>query len=1145
MKSFFRTLPAFGVFVAVLGLLAAAPALLAQTTTQGAIAGTVSDNTGAVLPNAVVKIVNDATNNESVLHSNATGDFTAHLLEPGTYTVVVNVTGFSTYRAKQVIVQVGQTTTLEVKLRPGAESSSVEVTAEAPVIDTSSPEFYSNINQEALNSLPINNRRWSALALMTPGVTVDTSGYGLISVRGISTILNNVMIDGADDNQAFFSEERGRTREAYSTSGSAVREFQVNAGVYPAEFGRAAGGVVNSVTKSGTNALHGQAYFYDRESNWNAFQNQTVLTQNVNGTNVSTPLKPEDLRKIYGFTVGDALIKDKLFWIYTYDQHTHIFPMYGVPTKPANFFQQPDVLGSAGDTACTNTGYMPISGAGTPSGVTTANSTLDQQICTLAARLSQSARTTYGANVTYSDALTLYNNGINAINADMGLIPRAGYQEINTPKIDWAINSKNHASFLYHRLRWDSPGGVQTTATGDYSFDSAGNDFVKLDYGVAKLISQITPSISNEVLYQYGRELNDETLQPITAYDTANLVNSTPGGIDGSGANDPYVQLYTTIGLYIGAPYYSFRPAYPDERKWQIGDVLYYTKGRHNMKFGVDMVHNYDIENQSQYYEGKYTYSTNLANYFADLYSKGASTGTCNSTILSAATKTGTANTAIGAYPCYNTFLQDYGPSAFDLATMDQGYFGQDDWKVGPRLTLQAGLRYDYEALPAPYAAMTTATGSYVPFNGLTNHPSDHSGFGPRIGFAYDVYGQGKTVLRGGYGIYVGRITNGNIGTALSSTGSPLAQGSSSVTHSTGLASEPLFDYTFTSAQVSSAGTVKPSAYYFDANLKTPKVQEFDLILQQEIGKGNVFALSYLGGLGRHLPNFLDVNLNPTTTMTQFTISDTTGLGPLPNGTVLNVPVYNSYGNTALLGAAAANFQAITEYTSNINSSYNAMAVEFQNRSLHSVQFDVNYTWAHSLDYSQNASTAGNSNNWFDPYQNPRINYGNSTWDIKDRVVAYAVYNLPNFHVNQALRYVTNDWKIDTTYQWQTGLPYTAGVSASSNGIVSGLNGSGSSSFIPQAGFNNYFQPDTMVDDLRVEKDVILHKGYRLELMGQAFNLANHQNVTALTSTAYTLEGTSLDFNYSGNTFGQVTKTNNSGFSFAPRQIEIAARLFF
>ena len=1131
-----RVLHSFGAILAVLLFFAGFAA--AQTVTQGSITGTTLDTTDAVVANATVKIVNEATNMTIELKSDSSGFFVAPLLEPGEYTVTVNAAGFKTNQLNHVIVQVGQATELTAKLTVGATNTVVEVNAQAPILNFESPNFSSNINTVALQNVPINNRRWSALALTTPGVTVDTSGFGLVSVRGISTILNNVEIDGADDNQAFFSEERGRTREAYSTSGSAVREFAMNTGVYPAEYGRAAGGVINSVTKSGGNELHGEAYFFDRESNWAAYSAEATLTTLVNGANVTSPIKPEDLRKIYGFTAGGALIKDKLFWIYTYDQHTHVFPMVGVPASPAAFYQAPDVLGSVGDAACaTITGYLPT----TTAGVTTANASLDQQVCTLAARLSKSAQTQYGAHVTYSDALALYNSGVTALNNDLGLIPRKGYQEINTPKLDWVINDKEHVSILYHRLRWDSPGGVQTTSTGKYSLDSAGTDFVKLDYGVSKLISQMSTHVSNELLYQYGRELNDEGLQPITSYDQANMV--TPDG------NDPYNALdVSNIGFYVGAPYYSFRPAYPEEWKWQIGDDLYYQYGRHNFKVGVDMVHNYDLENQQQYYEGYFQYTTNLTNYFADLYSKGSGAGTCNSSVSSASTSAST--NATGAYPCWNKYEQGYGPSAFAFATMDQGYFAQDDWKFTPRLALQIGVRYDYEGLPPASPALTAASGSYVPFTGVTNNPTDKTNFGPRIGFSYDIFGTGKTVLRGGYGLFYGRITNGNEGYALQATGSPLAQTVPNISVGTSLAADPIWPNRFSASQETSS--VKPAPYFRASNLRNPEVQEFDLMVQNDLGKGTVFQIGYLGSLGRELPNFLDVNLNPANTesltYSVLPASGTTNYGPLGN-TTLTVPVvYTSYGNQNLFGTNATNFQSITELVSNINSNYNAMSIEVQNRSLRLIQFDANYTWAHSLDDSQNASTAGNTNNWYDPYQNPRINYGNSTWDIRDRFAAYAVISLPNLHTQSLLQYLTNDWKIDTSFQMQTGLPYSAAANTSTPGgaISSYINGSDGSSVIPGLGLNNYFESRDIVDDLRLQKDLKYKDRYTLQLIGQAFNLANHQNETEVYGTAYNIGGTAAapTLTYQS-TWGTVEQTNNSGFSYTPREIELSMRLLF
>ena len=364
--------------------------LLAQSTTQGAIGGTVFDNTDAVVPKATVTIHNNGTNAEIHVAADDSGFFKAPLVEPGTYTVTIGAAGFKEYRANDVIVQVGQLTTVTPHLATGSANQVVEVTADAPIINTDSADFSSNLNLTALSNIPINNRRWSSLAMTTPGVVSDANGYGLVSIRGISPLLNNVLIDGADDNQAFFSEERGRTREAYSTAGSSVREFAVNTGVYSAQYGRAAGGVINSVTKSGTNGYHGDAYFYDRESNWNAYNNYaTITTPNFSPGNplptsyTTSHLKPKDLRKIYGFSLGGPIVKDKLFFFYTYDQHSHIFPGTAIPASAKSFFTMPDSNLStiAGGPTCNlSTGYL--SGSST----TNPNYTLDAETCTLAAR---------------------------------------------------------------------------------------------------------------------------------------------------------------------------------------------------------------------------------------------------------------------------------------------------------------------------------------------------------------------------------------------------------------------------------------------------------------------------------------------------------------------------------------------------------------------------------------------------------------------------------------------------------------------------------------------------------------------------------------------------------------------------------------
>jgi outer membrane receptor protein involved in Fe transport len=1114
----------------------------AQSTTQGAISGTLTDNSDAAIPGAQVVIHNDATNADIVLTTDASGLFRAPQLAPGTYTVTFRMQGFQERRETGVIVQVNTVTALNSQLRAGDVATTVEVTADVPVLNFDSPQFGGHLSNTEIENIPINNRRWSALALTTPAVTNDANGFGLLSFRAISAVLNNVQIDGADDNQAFFSEERGRTRAGYSTSQAAVREFQVNTGVYSAEFGRAVGGVVNSVTKSGGNQLHGELYFYNRNSSRSAFvpgaTNTTFVPSNPPGSQyVTAPYRPKDNRNQYGFGVGGPLIKDKLFWFYAFDAFRRNFPGTAKANDPKTFFVNADAALPTGQTCSLATGT--ISG-GTAS---TANS----GACLLAARLKYA---------TYGGGASAYNTQLQNLLTNLGSVPRFGNQLINTPKLDWQVTPKHHVSALYHRMRWDSPGGVQTQGTNNYAIDTFGTDFVKLDYGVAKLDSLFTSRITNEVRYQYGRELNNQGLQPSSQYTLNNLINNT--GLA------PEVALNTNVGFYMGMPYYSFRVAYPDERKWQIGDTASFLIGRHNLRVGADIVHNYDLQNNV--YEGNgYINYTSTVNYFSDLLSKGK---TCN------ASGSGVGGgTAASNYPCYSFYAAGFGPAVFQLSTVDYAFFAQDDWKATPRLTLNLGVRYDYESIPAPFAGLNgTAAGTLAI---TSSHPSDKNNISPRVGFSYDPFGLGKTVVRGGFGMYFGRIPNSVILNAYQNTGSPSSQSTPSFTTSnTGATALP-------SLQVAPTGPAPGTrtAYYLDNHLQNPYTLQFDLAVQQDLGHSSVLSLSYLGALGRELPNFTNYNLDPTKTyQIPYTVKPAANgsCGPLQCGQTYYVTGYAGRAittNTSTnLGAIDPTFGSVTGVVSNINSNFNAMNVDVTNRSYKLIQFDANYTWAHALDYSQNQFTAASVNNFIDPFANPRNNYGNSSLNVRHRLVGWASFNAPNaVHSDSAWKYLANGWSLKPLVQMQTGLPYSAVTtgttpqscySSTINPIPTGVTcyaaaGTGiagtssSSSYMPFFGRNTFTMPRTILVDLRAQKDFLFMEKYNLQLIGEAFNLANHQNVTGINGTGYaisTSQGntpatTSNSLTYQPS-FGTVTSAN-SNYAYGPRVIQLALRFMF
>ena len=1080
-----------GFLAVLLATFLAGPSASAQSTTDGAIGGTVTDPSGAVVPNAAVSSRNLGTAAASSGVTDGSGRYLLIHLQPGVYSLEILGTGFSAFKATNITVEVGRVTTIDAQLSVKAMAEVVVATAELPIITTDRADFTTNINQTTIENLPINGRRWSTFALSTPGAVPD-GGFGLVSFRGISGLLNNNTVDGADNNQAFFSEERGRTRISYSTSEAAIQEFQINTSNYSAEYGRSAGGVVNAVTKSGTNQIHGQAFWYYRDSDLGAINPFSFQKVVANGTTTLVPFLPPDKRHQFGGGIGGPIVKEKLFFFFSGDQQLRTFPATANSGNPGAIFAPITVAAPSGANTCAS---KP-----TDKGITEGNILFCRG---------------------FSQAQV--NSALGFLTNLTGQIPRTGDQLILLPKIDWNISSKHHASFTYNRLRWASPAGIQTAGVVNRGLESFGDDFVKEDWGVARLTSTFTNTIANEFRYQIGRDFEYEFAQP--------PISGEPVSAQGS---SPQITVNGVGNFIFGKPNFLNRPAFPKEMRNQFADTISWSRGTHLLKFGADINHVNDIENNLFSGAGAYTYNTRadyISDYIVATNALGPVCAASNATMK-------------GALPCFNSFTQQVGPTTYTFSTNDLAFFVQDDWRVAPHFTVNMGLRYETELLPSPQIP-----NSALP---LTNQfPSDRKDFGPRLGFAWDITGDGKTIARAGYGIFYGRIINSTIANAISNTANP--QGSQlSYFFPQGAAGEPSYPNVLPGTPNVPLSALQ--AVEFAPNTSNPMVHEFDVDFQREIATNTVVSVSYLGSLGRNLPRFVDTNLAPPTLTDTYKFQG----GPF-GGQSLTEPVFTSRINK--------NFGAITNISDGVTSKYNAMVVALNRRFYQGFQIQTSFTYSHAYD-------AGQSSQTFTPTSPPQnvLNpldltqeQGRSNFDIRERFAFSAVWTPELYKGSHLLfRELVNGFTISPLITISAGAPYTGllsgtapaldatgtsckpGTAGCFSAISSGILGAGGTNRLPNLPPNDFQMPRTANVDLRLEKGFHIREKMDFIITGDAFNALNRNNITGVNTTIYAISGSTLQFQdgQSGRTlFGLPTQSSNS--ILAQRQIQIGARLNF
>src|SRR5215471_19265529 len=370
----------------------------------GALTGVITDASGKSIAAAAIQAINADTGFTRQITSSGTGDFSVPVLPTGRYTLTVEKAGFSKLEQKNINVSVGATVTLSLKLEVGATSTRVEVTAEAPVVDTSQTSETTLIDRDQIDNLPINGRRYDQFALLAPGVTRDAR-FGLLSYHGMAGVYNNFTIEGNDDNQALFSEARGRTRIASSISANAIQEFQVAQTNFLPEYGRSLGGGVNSVVRSGTNQFHAHGFYYFRNASMGALDPVAKA---------SGATQPFEQRQQFGGSLAGPALRDRLFFFANYDQQMRNFPLL------------------TSDTSNVLTTGLP------------ANPTPAQSAAFQAGVAALRAQFPNGAS----------NN----------TLPRHNDQLTPLVKVDWLAAAAPTVSITYNYMRWSNPNAIQTPA---------------------------------------------------------------------------------------------------------------------------------------------------------------------------------------------------------------------------------------------------------------------------------------------------------------------------------------------------------------------------------------------------------------------------------------------------------------------------------------------------------------------------------------------------------------------------------------------------------------------------------------------------------------------------------------------------------
>ncbi len=1110
-----------------------ASAAHAQSAALGGIAGVVRDSTGSIIPGAAVSVINTGTGAKRDLTADSEGHYAATFLQPGTYEVIVSAgSGFGRVDQKNIAVTVGSNNSVDVQLPAASVSTEVVVTTDAVLVDSEKTDQSQVVSEQLVANLPVNGRRFDNFVLLTPNVVPDGTS-GLLSFRGISGLYNTNLVDGANNNQAFFSEARGRSIGApYVFPIDSIKEFQSATSSYSAEFGQAAGGVINAITKSGTNSFHGDAYEYYRTPGFNALDPTNKYNGVTQGSAINL-VKTIKVQHQFGASIGGPILKDKLFFHAVYDGYRRVNPIVYLSTYN-NATQSIGQLAALCDGRTTN--YLTRGTVIYPSvipGISAAQ-------CTQA--------------VTF-------------VGTQLGAFARNTTQDIFLPRLDAQITSKTHlsASFLFENLK--IPNGYNSGVTvnnGGISQNGGINFHERFLFANAE--TALNSHSNNVVHFQWSRDL-----------ETA-----------GTNSGGPAINL-TNLFSY-GETSALPRGAFPDEHRWQVTDIYNNVIGKHSVKVGVDinLIHE-QIANLFQG-DGSFTYNTgtaeyNFANWVQDVY--GANGGKHYNSF----TQVTDPVTGVGADDFWNKdldiFVQDdWKVSPKLLLSMGARY----DVQLVPqpeRPNVSSSVAQTYTSTINTDYHMT------APRFGFAWNPQEGTVVRGGYGLFFALVSNSTYYAnRRENGVYQQQF---NV-SATTAPNSPYVAGSATCTPAAGTnrcfvqsgayptyapsggipaftppgpAPANLVTGTPTPAVNPGLPTSVLAARGNDPGFLNPFTHSYDLSVEQQLPGRATFSLAYVGTRGMRLPIFVDTNIDPASATPR------TYTYIAANGSQTVIPV------TTYTRRLSTNTGSVLTGFSDVNSWYHSMAATVRKPLSHGVEVLANYTWAHNMDGGQVSGVNGTFNGTdvaLDPFATGHrsgrsAEYSRSDIDIRGRFVG-SVVATSSFGVgNRYARYAVNGWQLTTTVTAQTGPPVTAFLNNSptspiGNGGLSfaalSLNNAGTPGRVPTAiaPRNAFKGPGIHNTDMRISRQFPIHETLRLEFAAEAFNIANHRNRLSVSSTfaAYTAGGTTSNGTACPASAGQgigngclvpyvqvpfENQTGTSSTLYGPRQLQLLGRLYF